>query len=77
MFFCKVYEFSLVFGLVYGKMEEISKNLGIIGGPTPRRRDPSSQPRASPWRSHCSQHGNCCVLVLFRYSVAPRTCLLD
>ena len=28
-------------------------------------------------RSYCSQHEKCCVLVLFCYSVASRTCLLD
>ena len=31
----------------------------------------------SPRRSYCSQHEKCCVLVLFCYSVALRTCLLD
>ena len=30
-----------------------------------------------PWRSHCSQHGKLLFLVLFCYSVAPRTRLLD
>ena len=29
------------FGLIYEKMEEMIKNLGKIGGPSSRRRDPS------------------------------------
>ena len=41
----------VVFGWFSGKMEEIIKNLGNIGGPSPLRRDPSPQrSNASPQR---------------------------
>ena len=35
------------FGLISKKNEEIIKNLGKIGGPSPQQRDPSPQQRAS------------------------------
>ena len=39
------------FGLIFVKREEMIKNLGKIGGPSRRKRDPLSQQRASPRRS--------------------------
>ena len=36
------------FGLIFVKREEMIKNLGKIGGPSRRQRDPPPQRRASP-----------------------------
>ena len=54
MFFCIIYEFSFVFGLISRKREEISKNLGKVGGPSPRQRD------LSPRRRPTLRHGMAC-----------------
>ena len=51
----------------------VAKQCFIAARPSGKNGPASGLPR----RSYCSQHEKCCVLVLFCYSVAPRTRLLD
>ena len=54
-------------------------SFAVVKGPLVAARPSGKNGPASgsPRRSYCSQHEKCCVLVLFCYSVAPRTHLLD
>ena len=48
--FGDVFGLFWVFSLISRKMDEISKNLGKLQGPTSRRRDPTQQRRPTPRR---------------------------
>ena len=85
MFFYIIYEFSFVFGLISGKREEISKNLGNVGGPSPCQ---GVACHAAAWsrrgffhprvRRDEAVHNMKNVMFYFSFvSVAPRTRLLD
>ena len=65
------------FGLIYEKKGRNDKKFGQDRGSFAAAKGPLAATRASLRRSHCSQHEKCCVLVLFCYSVIPRTCPLD
>ena len=81
------------FGLISGKREEMIKksrqdwgSLATAKGPltaakqcfvAARPSGKNGSASGSLQRSYCSQHEKCCVLVLFCYSLIPRTCPLD
>ena len=90
MFLCIIHEFSFVFGWISGKIDQMSKNLRKVGGSFAAEKGPLTvvKVHATAWprrgffpslglRSYCSQRGKIGVFVMFRFSVAPRTHLLD